>query len=115
MVGTVALAIGVVALVVPLLPSTPFLLVAAGCNACASERLCRWLIAQPAIGRIIVEWRTSRTIDPEVRRNALLTIVVSFGASILLLDPLPIRLALLVIGLRVLWIVARIPTTRTPG
>ncbi len=111
-VGTLALVIGAVAIVVPLLPSTPFLLIAAACYARASERLYRWLIAQPAIGRIIVEWQASRTIAPEVRRNAMLTVVVSFGISIVIIDALVVRAVLLAIGVLVLWILSRIPTSR---
>lgn len=110
-VGTLALALGVVALILPLIPSTPFLLIAAACYARASERLYRWLIAQPAIGRIIVEWQASRTIAPDVRRTAMLTVVLSFGLSIVLIDSVVARAVLLAIGLLVLWILSRIPTS----
>ena len=113
-VGTLALALGVVALVVPLIPSTPFLLVAAACYARASERLYRRLIAQPTIGRIIVEWQTSRTIAPDVRRTAMLTVVLSFGLSIVIVDVFVLRAVLLATGVLVLWILSRIPTS-TPA
>ena len=109
--GTLALALGVVALVVPLIPSTPFLLIAAACYARASERLYRWLIAQPAIGRIILEWQASRTIAPDVRRTAMLTVVLSFGLSIVIIDSFVVRAVLLAIGVLVLWILSRIPTS----
>ena len=111
-VGTLALGLGVVALVLPLIPSTPFLLIAAACYARASERLYRWLIAQPAIGRIIVEWQATRTIAPDVRRTAMLTVVLSFGLSIVIVDSLVGRAVLLAIGVLVLWILSRIPTSR---
>jgi uncharacterized membrane protein YbaN (DUF454 family) len=109
--GTLGRGLGVVALVLPLIPSTPFLLIAAACYARASERLYRWLIAQPAIGRIIVEWQATRTIAPDVRRSAMLTVVISFGVSILVIDSLIARAVLLVLGLIVLWILSRIPTS----
>ena len=114
-VGTLALALGVVALVLPLIPSTPFVLIAAACYARASERLYRWLIAQPAIGRIIVEWQASRTIAPDVRRTAVLTVVLSFGVSIVILDSLVVRVVLLATGVLVLWILSRIPTSSPPA
>ena len=112
-VGTIALVVGVVALVLPLIPSTPFLLLAAACYAHASERLYRWLIRQPAIGAVIVRWRASRTIDPDVRRTALLTVVVSFGLSIILVEALAVRVVLVVLAGLVLAILLRIPTSRT--
>jgi uncharacterized membrane protein YbaN (DUF454 family) len=114
-IGTVALVLGVVALVIPLIPSTPFLLIAAACYARASERLYRWLLAQPAIGRIILEWRTSRTIAPDVKRNALLSIVLTFAVSTVVIDVLPARVALVVVGVLVFLIVWRLPESRPPA
>jgi hypothetical protein len=111
-VGTLALVLGVVALILPLIPSTPFLLIAAACYARASERLYRWLIAQPAIGGIILEWQASRTIAPDVRRTAMLTVVLSFGLTIVIIDSLLVRAVLLAIAVLVLWILSRIPTSR---
>jgi uncharacterized membrane protein YbaN (DUF454 family) len=114
-IGTVALVLGVVALVIPLIPSTPFLLIAAACYARASERLYRWLLAQPAIGRIIVEWRTSRTIAPDVKRSALLSIVLTFAVSTVVIDVLAARVVLVTVGVLVFLIVWRLPESRPPA
>jgi uncharacterized membrane protein YbaN (DUF454 family) len=48
--GVVCVALGLVGVVVPLLPTTPFLLLAAACFARSSERLHGWLVRHPVLG-----------------------------------------------------------------
>jgi uncharacterized membrane protein YbaN (DUF454 family) len=108
-VGTLALVIGVVGIVVPLLPTTPFLLLAAACYSRASSRLYAWLLERRALGPIITEWRTSRSLPPGARVRALAVVALSFGASILLVDVLVIKVALAVAGLGMGALLYRIP------
>jgi len=109
-VGTVSLAIGMLGIVVPVLPTTPFLLLAAACYARASDRLYAWLIGRPSVGPIITEWRTSRSLPPGVRARALAVVALSFGVSIILVDALAIKAVLAVAGLVVGVFLYRIPT-----
>jgi uncharacterized membrane protein YbaN (DUF454 family) len=51
--GTLSVVIGVIGIYLPVLPTTPFLLLAAACYARSSERMYRWLLAQPRLGREI--------------------------------------------------------------
>ncbi len=109
-VGTISLAVGVLGIVVPILPTTPFLLLAAACYARASDRLYGWLIGQPSLGPIITEWRNSRSLPPGVKVRALALVALSFGASIVLADDLLVRGALLATALIVGVFLYRIPT-----
>jgi uncharacterized membrane protein YbaN (DUF454 family) len=109
-VGTLSLGVGLIGIVVPVLPTTPFLLLAAACYARASDRLYSWLIGQPSLGPIITEWRRSRSLPPGVKARALIVIALSFGASIILVDDLPVRAILLAAALAVGVFVYRIPT-----
>ena len=52
-VGTLSLVLGIVGVFVPLLPTTPFLLLAAACYARGSERLYRWLVGHRYLGQYI--------------------------------------------------------------
>jgi hypothetical protein len=109
-VGTAALGIGLLGIVVPVLPTTPFLLLAAACYARASTRLYGWLLGQPAVGPIIAEWRRSRSLSPGVKARALVVVVLTFGVSIALVDQLALRRGLVGVAAILITLLARIPT-----
>ncbi|HYO42121.1 MAG TPA: YbaN family protein [Candidatus Limnocylindrales bacterium] len=110
-VGTVALAIGLLGIVVPVLPTTPFLLLAAACYARASTRLYAWLLGQPTLGPIIVQWRETGSMAPAVKTRAIIVVVVTFGVSIFVVEPLLFRVLLGLTGGIVTVFLVRIPTT----
>lgn len=57
-VGITALLLGLIGIVLPLLPTTPFILLAATCFARGSQRFHDWLLGQRIAGPIIREWQT---------------------------------------------------------
>lgn len=79
--GTCFVALGVVGAFLPLLPTTPFLLLAAACYARASPALHARLLQNPTFGPTLRAWRQDRRIPRRAKRVALAMIAVSFGAS----------------------------------
>lgn len=69
--GVVATALGIVGAFLPVLPTTPFLLIAAACFARASPKLDRRLTGSKTFGPMIVEWRTHRAIPWRTKLVAL--------------------------------------------
>lgn len=61
--GLVALGLGALGVVLPLLPTTPFLLVAAFAFARSSKRLHDWLVNHPTFGPFIENWRDHGAIS----------------------------------------------------
>jgi uncharacterized protein len=110
-VGSISLALGVIGIVLPVLPTTPFLLVTAACYARSSTRLYRWLLGQPSLGPIIAEWRASRSLPPGVKTRALVVVALTFAVSILLLDTILVQAALVVVGLVLALFLYRLPTS----
>ncbi|HUP50544.1 MAG TPA: YbaN family protein [Thermoanaerobaculia bacterium] len=71
--GTVSVALGVAGIFLPVLPTTPFLLLAAFCYARGSERAHRWLLEHRWFGPYIRRWRDGRGLS---WREVLVTLAV---------------------------------------
>jgi uncharacterized protein len=101
--GCVALLLAVAGVFLPILPTTPFVLVAAGCFARGSERLHTRLLAHRVAGPIISAWEEHRSMPPGVKPWAFALLGISFGFSIFTLELLWQRLILgaLAIGLAI--------------
>lgn len=82
--GGLALALGLVGVVLPLLPTVPFLLLAAFCFARSSNRLHDWLVTHPKLGAPIRDWDRSGSISPAAKRLATVSIAAAFGVSLAL-------------------------------
>jgi uncharacterized membrane protein YbaN (DUF454 family) len=80
--GVIALGLGVTGVFIPLLPTTPFLLLAAGCFFRSSERLYSWLIGHPWFGSYIRHYREHRAITLRAKVVTLLLLwgVIGFSA-----------------------------------
>jgi uncharacterized membrane protein YbaN (DUF454 family) len=86
--GWVSVGLGVMGAVLPLLPTTPFLLLAAACFARSSAAVHDWLLDHPRLGPPILHWREHRAISRSAKRLAMLSIAASFGISLLIGVPL---------------------------
>lgn len=80
--GVVFLATAVVGIVVPLLPTTPLVLLAAGCFAKSSPRTHRWLLNSEQFGPMIKDWEANRCIPLRVKWLAVSMIVLVGGSSV---------------------------------
>jgi len=77
LVGLTAVVIGAAGVVLPLLPTTPFLLIAAFAFARSSTRLNRWLREHRSFGPLIDNWNRDGSIDRKVKRTAIIVIVMT--------------------------------------
>lgn len=82
--GLVSFAIGAVGAFVPLLPTVPFVLLAAFCFARGSESFHRWLVHHPRFGPAIRDWRAHGAISRKGKRAAVIAICGAFAASVLI-------------------------------
>jgi uncharacterized membrane protein YbaN (DUF454 family) len=82
--GGVFLGLGLLGVVLPVLPTTPFLLLAAGCFARSSPRLHRWLLAHPTFGPPIRNWEENGAISRPAKRLAVGSMAAVFAISLVL-------------------------------
>jgi uncharacterized membrane protein YbaN (DUF454 family) len=106
--------LGTVGAFLPVLPTTPFLLLAAACFVRSSPRLYGRLVSNRVFGPYLSEWERTRTIPREAKRKAYGLVVVSFAASIWMLEVDWARITLAVIGVALLALLAWLPTTPLP-
>lgn len=82
--GLLSLGLGAVGIFLPLLPTVPFLLLAAFFFARSSERLHNWLLSHRTFGPPIENWRRSGAISRRAKIAASLSILAAFGISLTL-------------------------------
>lgn len=82
-VGCASLALGAVGVILPLLPTTPFILLAAFAFARGSPRLQAWLVGNRAFGPIITDWEARGVIAPRYKAIACTAMCAVLLASVL--------------------------------
>lgn len=107
--GILSFAVGAVGVVLPLLPTVPFMLLAAFCFARSSPRLERWLLEHEQFGPAIRNWRDSRSISGRAKRAAWFAFALSALIGVLTLPLWWNLLPLLAAAIGSLWI-ASVPT-----
>ena len=111
--GLVALGLGLIGIVLPGLPTTPFVLLAAACFARASPRLHGWLTTHRYLGPMVRDWEANRSLPLHVK-----WIAITMMGTMVLLSACQfngrawLQGAVLALGLVGAWVVWRIPTRR---
>jgi uncharacterized membrane protein YbaN (DUF454 family) len=96
---------------VPVLPTAPFVLLAAACFMRSSERLHGWLVRHPLFGCHIEDYLAGRGLRAKTKFVALLTLWASVAASAALFVPLLlVDLLLIAIAAGVTLYIMRLPT-----
>ena len=111
MCGLLCTGLGVVGIFVPLLPTTPFLLLAAACFARSSERFHTWLLNHNRLGPIIRGYLDGSGIPLRAKRTAICLVWITLPPSALLLVP-PIwaKTLLVLLAAGITWYLLRLPT-----
>ena len=114
--GLACLGLAFVGVFLPLLPTTPLVILAAFCFSRGSERLHRWLLAQPLFGSMLRDWQAHHVIRFKVKCVATSMIVIMMGYPVFF-GPLALwlRLALSGVVVSVLAYIWSFPSENGPA
>ena len=100
--GTFLIGISIVGIFIPVLPTTPLLLLAAALYAKSSRRFYNWLINNRILGRYIKDYREGKGIPLKVKIIAISILWITIGYSaIFAIDILWVRILLVLIAVGV--------------
>jgi len=112
--GTIFLALGAIGVVVPGLPTTPFLLLAAALYVRSSERLYSWLLNHKVFGKIVRDFRETRSISIRTKLISTGTMWAMIVISIcLFIDNLAVEITISALGAVGTVVLLLIPTTKS--
>lgn len=107
--GNISLALGVVGIFLPLLPTTPFLLLAAACYVRSSDKFYSWLVGHPVLSKYILAYLNGEGIPRKAKYYTFLTMWVTMTISIVIVPLWQVQLLLLCIALMVSTYIWRLP------
>ncbi|EAQ64769.1 hypothetical protein MED121_23509 [Marinomonas sp. MED121] len=108
-IGWISLILGVIGIVLPLLPTTPFILLSAWCFSQSSKRFHLWLKQHKFFGPIIEDWQSDKGIPKKSRNRAIIFMWCGMGLSIFIVAKFWATLSLICIGICVSIYLLRLP------
>ena len=100
LVGHLSLLLGLIALILPVIPTSPFLVVAAACYARTSPRFRKLLIENRHVGPAILQWERDRCLKLKHKITFILILAIAFSSSaFLFMETQATKLIMLGVGL----------------
>ncbi|CAE6908300.1 Inner membrane protein YbaN [Vibrio sp. B1FLJ16] len=108
-VGGLCIVLGIAGIVLPLLPTTPFILLASACFMRGSPKFHQWLHNHRTFGPILYNWNKNKAVDAKVKQRGTVFIALSFTFSILVAPVIWVKIVLLVMAIVLLSWFMRLP------
>lgn len=97
-IGLIALSLGFIGIIIPILPTTPFMLLAAYCFVRSSKRLYNWLINHKVFGVYIYNYLENRAIKKSAKISAMVLLWPSLLFTMCIIQKIPVTIILMVVG-----------------
>lgn len=114
-IGWLCVALGAVGALLPILPTTPFLILALACFSKSSPRFHKMLLNNKWFGPILTEWEHNKTVNRRTKLRVMALVIASFGLSIFVLaGRSSLQWLLVIIGLIALGFIYRLNESEPP-
>ncbi len=108
-IGWLSIFLAVLGIILPLLPTTPFLILALACFSKSSPRFHSMLLNHKIWGPPLSQWESNHTVQPHVKQKAKILIIATFGISIMLFSgKIALQFMLATLCLLLLWFISRL-------
>lgn len=108
-IGWLAMGLATLGVILPLLPTTPFLLLAAWCFARSSPRFHDWLLYRSVFGRYLRHWQQHRALPSGTKGRMIVFTLLTFAVSLWLVKIAWVRLLLLCLLAGLIVFMVRLP------
>ena len=110
MVGWLSVVLGVIGIFLPILPTTPFLLLAAACFVRTSPKFYQWLVGHPKLGKYLVYYLEGKGIPLKAKIYTIGLIMISMSTTAYLVPVTAVKVLLPLVGVLVALYIVRQPT-----
>ncbi|MDY0292817.1 MAG: YbaN family protein [Desulfuromonadaceae bacterium] len=107
--GLLSTGLAVLGMFLPLLPTVPFLLLAAWCFARSSARFYTWLVSHPRLGPIVCTYLNGEGVPLRAKVITIAVLWISIGVSVWLMEPVWVRVLLGSVGAGVTFYMLSLP------
>lgn len=109
--GVFFVALAILGAALPVLPTTPFLLVAASCFAKSSPRMHKMLLSNRVFGPLIRDWQMHRSIPKKGKIAAIISILLAISWSCYVLENVYLKLLVVALVIGPLYFIVKLPLT----
>jgi uncharacterized protein len=107
--GFTCISLGTLGILLPVLPTTPFLILAAICFSYSSEKFYKKIINHPKFGRSVLNYLEGRGIPKKAKKVAVTLLWISLMLSVSLVTLFWLKVMLPTIGIYVTWFILKEP------
>ncbi|MGK0405636.1 MAG: uncharacterized membrane protein YbaN (DUF454 family) [Oleispira sp.] len=109
-VGWLSVVLGVIGIFLPVMPTTPFLLLAAACFMRTSPKFYHWLVGHPRLGKYLVYYLEGKGIPLKAKVYTIATMAISMSVTCYFVPVTAVRVLLPLVGVLVALYIVRQPT-----
>lgn len=109
-IGWLSVVLGVIGIFLPIMPTTPFLLLAAACFMRSSPKFYNWLVGHPRLGKYLVYYLEGKGIPMKAKVYTIALLTISMSFTTYLVPLLAVKILLPLVGLLVALYIVRQPT-----
>lgn len=110
LVGWLSVILGVIGIFLPIMPTTPFLLLAAACFVRSSPKFYQWLVGHPRLGKYLVYYLEGKGIPLKAKIYTIALITISMSVTTYIVPVTAVKILLPLIGVLVALYIVRQPT-----